>query len=449
MESLLEIPVVPFTLPLTREQFRSALHKGQGRALMHFVQHGASGFEDLIIDFCIYNRAYDTQIECDRCDWLLRMIDAAGIEPIVVESILLGFSRCDELDPSWSSWQLCRLAAMFARRGHSTARKALYGALQKSRSPDELFGLHAIIELDGADGLICVADHLGGLILASPELAVVDDPVWSYDHDHKKGDARRLLEEAATKNDRVAAYLKRLDSQDRAQRRKGTSRTLTPEQLKEITPEQLIRGVEANDPLFSPYLCQRWGRSASDESLRTVADHLFAEPDGRRRRWLLWVFKVRPLRDLDRRFVELTRDPDASTRKFAFRVLSRYRHADVRALAIERTKNNGPYEDHLLLFRENYEPGDWKFISQSMSLPNDAYDRHSMLLDLLDVFEANPSIEALDPMMVVYEHSPCGCCRGRSVELLLDLELAPAWLLVECRFDSYEGTPELLEGKKT
>ena len=67
-------------------------------------------------------------------------------------------------------------------------------------------------------------------------------------------------------------------------------------------------------------------------------------------------------------------------------------------------------------------------------------DLHELLMDLLSVFECNGSPESRDPLILVYEHSPCALCRNNSAEALLKCEQVPDWVLEECRFDVDEDT---------
>jgi len=48
---------------LEKEEFASAVRKGLGRALMHVVNFGLDGIDDLVLDACLHNYCYDTQIE--------------------------------------------------------------------------------------------------------------------------------------------------------------------------------------------------------------------------------------------------------------------------------------------------------------------------------------------------------------------------------------------------
>ena len=45
---------------------------------------------------------------------------------------------------------------------------------------------------------------------------------------------------------------------------------------------------------------------------------------------------------------------------------------------------------------------------------------------------------------IAYAMTPCESCRRKAVRVLLRAEAAPAWMIKECRFDSYPGLVEEL-----
>ena len=105
-------------------------------------------------------------------------------------------------------------------------------------------------------------------------------------------------------------------------------------------------------------------------------------------------------------------------------------------LAQSRARAGRNSEGELRLFRNNYEAGDWDVIMEALQMPDDRDALHSLLSDVLDVFECNAeSTDLPAPLMLVYEHSPCSNCRRRAVKTLLRANQAPEWVIEECRFD--------------
>jgi hypothetical protein len=125
-------------------------------------------------------------------------------------------------------------------------------------------------------------------------------------------------------------------------------------------------------------------------------------------------------------------------------VLANHRHPEVRALAIDCVRAGRHNKRELLLFRNNYQPGDWTVIREGLRWPSDKNEVHWTLSDLLEVFEANEVEEALEPLTLIYEHSPCTNCRRRALKSLHRMGRAPDWLLEECCFDADDGIRDIV-----
>ena len=88
--------------------------------------------------------------------------------------------------------------------------------------------------------------------------------------------------------------------------------------------------------------------------------------------------------------------------------------------------------------------GDEQRILEAIEFPDDEYELHSLLMDVIEVLEANPDADCSRLGIIVYASTPCERCRSRSVRLLHRHQVAPGWLTEECRFDSSEETRELV-----
>ena len=58
---------------LDRDEFTSALRKGQGRAMLQVLHFGLDEVADLVLQACIHNQVYDQDVEGGRADWLFSM----------------------------------------------------------------------------------------------------------------------------------------------------------------------------------------------------------------------------------------------------------------------------------------------------------------------------------------------------------------------------------------
>ena len=455
MSKNLPTDVSPFQLPLTREEFRLALRTGQGRALMHVTRHGASDVGDLIVDACLHDKTFDPQCEGNRTPWMIEIMDAASLEDAVCKTLVETLSADTSGESFWDTNHLCRLAMTFAHRGHSAARSALYHALRKNDDSADLIAAEEIIELDGADGLLFVSERIGEWLAADSRLAVGDSPLLWYDEHHGDGSAKRVLTSACKRNDRIAAYLTHIQSKHDdtcggAGPSKG-SRYVKPDILRfgvrgpsrlqkvnSMSSDELIRLIEAGAPGFGKYALSGWGRRATEDALRVVADRMFRESNPDRLARFLGVFQGRPLPDFDPRLLRFAEHPDHDVRWVTIFVLAQHQHSDVRTLALDRVKAGRHNERELKLFCRNLKRGDWSLIWDSLRWPDDENELHWMLDDLLEVFEDGPAEESHEALLLVYEHSPCTNCRGRAVKALRKRKRVPDWLSEECSFDADE-----------
>jgi hypothetical protein len=77
-----------FKAPLNEEDFAEALKKGLGRALLHVKHHGLKNIEDLVLNACLHNQAYDPQCESSRAERLWGMIKNRQEFPVFRNKIL-------------------------------------------------------------------------------------------------------------------------------------------------------------------------------------------------------------------------------------------------------------------------------------------------------------------------------------------------------------------------
>ena len=414
---------------------------------MHVRQHGVSGHEELILQACTHNLAYDAQCEGDRAEWMMEFIDAAGLESEALARVVRDLSRGSPPRDYRDQAQTLRLALMLARRGHREARSALYSTFKPWVSSEDLVACVEIIELDGTDGLLFAAERAGQWIENDPGTETWDYPLRVYDRERGQGTAEGILRAAARRNTLIATYLQRLQEEGRigtddSSPDSGQSRF---DRFRSYAGCDIIRDIEAIDPSENRnrMLYRRWGREASEHDLRAVAAAMFAETNEKRIALYLHVFLRRGLPELDPRLRELADCKDRDIRALAYKVLANHEDPTVRDLALDRIRKGRTTEGELLLFQENYRPGDWPAIEQELHLPEDPDELHAVTMDLLHVFQVNNLEESCSPLMLVYEHSPCALCRHSAVKALLDLGRAPAWVLEECCHDVDEDTRQM------
>jgi hypothetical protein len=424
---------------------------------MHVERHGAAGLEDLVIAACLHNQAYDPQCEEERVGWALERVDAAGLTEGVLTALIESL-RTDTEAGFWDAPHRCGLVARFADRGYPAARAALYGAFRKNPDSADLIGAQEIIILDGADGLLFVAQALGRMLTGDADLSVDDASLIWFDERHGIGRGRAILESAAATNPLVRVYLDHLkrvatgSDEGKADGGHYSLHTFVARQEQKVTEDVLV--LPSLDEVIAyiehsashrrhGLLLRRYGRAAPEDELRVISEHLEACTEGAKLRMYLEVFARRRYSPLLAKLLALVEHPDALVRRFAMRALSEHAHPDVRALAWQRIAAKRASEREVRLLRHNYRPGDHERIEQLLREPFDPDTKHWLGMDVLDVFEANCLSAGTDCLLLVYERTPCSSCRGSAVRWLVQQKTAPAWLIAECCFDVDPGTVAL------
>jgi hypothetical protein len=153
----------PSSSPSLEDQ-RNALRKGLGRALQ-WAFSGRLGDEPLL-EACLQDQRFDTQIESARGDWLWRMVREVGATERFRAPVL---HALHVLSDDRSASQLCELARRYAEAGDNAFRTRLYEIVEQKPFPDSLWlGEEELVALDGERGFLFAAS-VRGRILAGRE----------------------------------------------------------------------------------------------------------------------------------------------------------------------------------------------------------------------------------------------------------------------------------------
>lgn len=209
-----------------------------------------------------------------------------------------------------------------------------------------------------------------------------------------------------------------------------------------FTAEQIV--VYARDHPKDPcHWFRGWARRADASELETVFLVLLdaREPEYATR--LLRCFAQQGVPRFDSRLLPWLVHPDPMLGMTALNAVKSTRHPDLRTLAL-RWMADGDLEGGIRLLTANFEPGDFALCTPRLESVGDEDGRHRLASNFVAMCEANPSADALDGLINVYEFSPCSTCRHKAVKVLVDLDIAPDWLRQEARLDVDPETRALL-----
>lgn len=439
---------------MNREQFERAIYQGLGRPILYAQHHGTTPFYDLFLFACRYNLVYDPQINFDRADYLFDLISATGDADYFRRQLLADLSDPDdEMDEQ----QLFELAVRFARQGDAEARRVIYAHFIDNVSCGDTIGYEQIIALDRAEGHLFVIEQIGAALRRVVTFDDDDFParlVEDLEQDLvTAGMSPEAVQERLT-DERVIAF-----QQEAAARWHRDEADITASRAAFAEGRRLVNNLAAlNYPQVRQYAAQklvrfhnlqRWGTSATDADLLLAARDLLASDDPQEQSRLLFIFGARPFPLGHAPLLPLLKSSDRLVSWRAAWALGQIVHPEVRTLALDMLATNHMPEHALRLLVSNYQPGDYLLLEDLVRRQGDDDDLHAIAYGVDDIFERNPSPDAVGVLLYLYEHGPCATCRAEVVSQLLRLDALPAELAAECRYDAHSRTRQRIQPEQT
>lgn len=366
----------PPPLPSLGQQ-QDALRKGIGRAAL-WASSGRLGDEPLL-EACLRDQRFDTQVEHPRGDWLWQRVRAVGAIARCRVPIL---HALHDLSDDRSASQLCLLARHYAEAGDEPFRTRLYEIVeQKPIADGPRLGEEESVALDGEQAFLFAA-RVRGRLLAGREWEWDDGSLTAlaverFGEEH----VSRLVEASTDEAVRRFREHRRQDKQKQAEQQKHRSHK---ERMAATSIQEAIRAAEGGSKCF---WFRGWGMHADGADLRAVLQRLRAEQEPRVIANLVKVFSAHPLPEFDARLIELCRHADEVVRRRAFGALVPNAHPLVREFALSELEMGARDGSVAALFINNYRQGDEHRLLEAMELPDDVCELHWLLMDVIEVLE--------------------------------------------------------------
>lgn len=409
--------------PLDRQEFAAALKKGLGRALQHIALYGLEDYKDLVLEACLHDQNYDSQIDSSRAPWLFSMFHNTAFYTDFREAIFHGI----KISSSWDLAQQCHLLREMALAGDTLARQRLkeivfnYAAQD---SEDEGIIAETFIDMQTPEEFLALARIYGNRLLedatAFPNDVLIPE--------EKKQEFNDLLYYYAKKDPLIQRYWQYLDERgilDDAPKTidLDTAKKNWHEKVRqEYTLEHILHDARNKKGDF-PGRYVTFGKHATKEELGAVFATFESEKDPEVLLRLLWVFRRATLPTIHELILRWTAGPDDALREAAINALGEVKSEAVHQLAIEKVKNAelvGPDSDAIRLFHQNYDNTDARLIcSTLLSIEANEEDTHSLGFDLIHLSRIQSDPDLASALKWVYEKTPCMYCRYQA---LLELD---------------------------
>jgi len=430
--------------PLPPDEFARSLRSGRGNAVLYLQMHGAAPYRDVILNACLHCVAYAprTLMNGDRANYLFEIIQLTGDVPFYRERILadLPYTLPDNFDRE----QVFDLVARFAAHGDEAARSLLYATYIDSLIGAEgTLGSRTIIELDGLQGFLFVANALGKFLTAH---TIDEDEVDEHPVDRLKtwvpdADLATLRAQAERDQPYVAAYIERVQAH-RAERQQCRQERDAAEAMRSSF-DKLESLLTAGIGQQMRWEYMQWSREASEEDLRKAAEAFLTETDPTRQIVYARLFSRIPFPFDLAKLIAMAESDNADAVHASTIALRNFRQPDIRALALRLLAKPkwGWHAGQLLI--ANHEDGDEKLIEAALvSRLSDEDAFHDLGHSTLNLFDTYPGPQNLPVLTLLYEHEPSAFNRGWCVELLIALDAFADWMIAECLHDGRPDTRE-------
>jgi hypothetical protein len=389
-------------------------------------------FSNAIIKAALINLSYDNQCESSRAEYVYDLMELSGQKKKIRKAILNGLMN--EKNDDWALVQLFELAVIFVKHGDQEARKAIYKRFNKKDENAVWAGVSSIIELDGLQGLIRVADARGKMIVKDYEEWDNGFLIKDFQEQNPGINAWNELIKAGKNNKFIKAYLDAIRKNKRLNRRR-TRPKCSYKTVKNSINKNAIQPL----PFYGV-------KEISSSDIKKIASDFLKESSPERLESYLSVFKKVKYPYDYKTILNLAKKRNRKSSRiceFASTALKYFSGEDIRKFALEKIQTIRIPYDYLDLLVSNYKKGDSKLFTKIISRCKDEHEAHTIAQRIINIYEANKTPECKEPLEDIYNRINCGICRHLIVKILIKNKVLSLKIKNEIHYDSYEDTRKL------
>lgn len=416
-----------------QKRFFHSLKCGTGEAYLIARYYPTIDFSAYIIKGALKNYSYDGQSESSRAQYIFDLYLLATKKEKIRKAILEGLTN--ENKDTWSLTHLFDIAKLFAQQGDQEMRQAIYNRFSSNTiEGSDWVGYSEILELDGLQGLIFIAEVLGKSIELNPDNWQDDLMIKHFQDENPDLEVMGILENLAKENKYIHIYLDNIkETIGHREHHKAN-----PASYKDIIDEVLNS---------KPFISSSRKRELSDNEVRIIAEQLIRETDKSKIEKLLGVFSYHKF-PFDSEIILNFANQKKNTRNKivdkAIDALKHLRSMSIREFAMDKILNSKNPMDYLEILTSNYQPGNFNILSEIASKTNNEHKIENLARIFTEIFKANKTKECKTPLEVLYNKMNCGIHRNSIVEILIENDVLSDKIKNEIKYDSYLDTRKLL-----
>ena len=417
-----------------KRKFYDSLKRGTGEAYLIAKNNQTIDFSSSLLKGVLNNFAYDGQSEGSRARYIFDIISISKNQRKIKEAVLDGLIK--EQEDTWNLTHLFDLAKLYSEQGEQKFRDAIYDRfLNNPIEGSDWVGYQEILELDGLNGLIHIAEKFGKVIDQNPDDWQDDSIIRHFQDDNPNIKVVKELETRAKTNKFIQLYLDNIER---------TKRNRKKNQPKPFNFRDIIEEVLHRKKKFS----FKRKKELLESEIYKIGKQLLQESDKSNIEKLLGIFTYHKF-PFDSDFIlalaKQKSNPKNRIQKYAIEALKLLKSDSIRAFALERilkTRNPAAYTDILV---SNYKRGDSQLLRDISNKFKGEHIIESLASSYSDIYKSNSTKECKEPLEILYSKMNCGIHRNIIVKILIDNNVLSEKICEEIKFDSYLETRMLIK----
>jgi len=417
-----------------KRQFFDSLKRGTGEAYLIAKENPKIDFSTYVIKGALRNYSYDGQSESSRAKYIFDLYSLSDKKDKIRKAILNGIAT--EQEDTWSLTHLFDIAKLFAQQGDQEMRQAIYDRFCKNPiEGSDWVGYSEILELDGLQGLIFIAEKFGKFIEQNPDDWQDDWILKSFQEENPDLKVNETLENLAKENKYINIYLENIKRTKASQEKHKQ----TPIKYKDIVDEVLNS---------KPFISFRRKRNLTEEEINQVAKQLIDETDKINIERLLGIFDFYKFPYDSQIILDFAKQKPTNKNRiveYAINSLKHLKSKEIRTFAIAKIQKSKNPIEYLEILVANYKSGDHKLLSHIATQTNNEHKIEWLAGIYSDIYRANKTKDCKEPLEILYNKMNCGIHRNGIVEILIENEVLSDKISAEIKFDSDMETRKLMK----
>ena len=420
-----------------QRQFLNSLKRGTGEAYLLVKDNPKIDFTNQIIKGVLNIYAYDGQSEGNRAQYIFDIISISKQKEKIRRAVIQGLAN--EQEHTWNLTHLFALTKLFAEQNDTEAKQAIYDRfLNPPIEHSDWIGYPEILELDGLNGLLYVAEKFGKYIVQNPDDWQDDSIIRHFQDNNKKIRVYEELENKAKTNQLTRIYLDNIKRTKSSQEQHKSKRT----KYRYIVDEVLNS---------KPFISFRKKRNLTEEEINQIAQRLIHETEKSNVEKLLDIFSFHKFPYDSQIILDFAKQKPTDKNRipeYAIYALKHLKSINVRTFAMGKIKNSKYPIEVLGILVSNYESGDFKLLIDIANKTKNEHKIEQLAGIYTDIYKANKTKECKEPLEILYNKMNCAIHRNGIVEILIENKVLSEKIKNEIKFDCDLETRKLINKKR-